>query len=72
MTGVLNSGCAAATSLVQSWEYKVAITSTNAAQVPLDVQGKFRDGLAKQGWIFVSEKQGIAYFRRLKRQSVRA
>jgi hypothetical protein len=71
MAGDLNSGCAAATSPVQSWEYKVAITSTNASPVPPDVHEAFRDGLAKQGWIFVSENQGIFHFRRLKRQSVR-
>ena len=71
MTEIPNSGRGPSLAQVPSWEYKVAIVTAQAAQVPPDVHQQFQDGLGRRGWIFVSENQGIFHFKRLKRQRVR-
>jgi hypothetical protein len=68
----VGAGCGPACSQTASWEYKVAILAAGTAPVPVDLQQQFRDGLGRQGWIFISENRGILHFKRPKRPGLQA
>jgi hypothetical protein len=49
-----------------AWEYKIGIAPANAAAGQKEVPELFLNVLAKRGWIFVGENQGIFHFKRPK------
>jgi hypothetical protein len=63
----LNSRCATRHSQSYSWEYKIGIIGANAAATPMDADDPILRTLGKNGWIFVSENQGIFHLKRPKR-----
>ena len=50
-----------------AWEYKIGIASAGVSAGQKEVPELFLNVLAKRGWIFVGENQGIFHFKRPKR-----
>ena len=50
-----------------AWEYKVGIIHTSSA-TRTDLRDPLLESLGREGWIFVSESQGMVHFKRPKRR----
>lgn len=65
---VRNIRCAApqAPAWAPAWEYKIGIALADSSAARKDAQEFFSKAWGRRGWIFVTEKQGIFHFKRVK------
>jgi hypothetical protein len=62
---VRNIRCAAPQA--PAWEYKIGIALADSSAARKEAQEFFSKAWGRRGWIFVTEKQGIFHFKRVKR-----
>lgn len=65
----IDSRCGTRPRPASPWEYRICIgPARSAAAVEQEVEQSLLETLSRDGWIFISQNQGIFHFKRLKRQ----